>query len=150
MKVYETNVSLPWAALCCTPVVGGIISFVGACKWGNRAAVVHSIGEAIASGKLAEDKFDESLLVPQYSKDIAVYQAFYTVTGFISSVISLGLMVQSAANPIFQVCAAWTALYGVSAYFAMRQAVLVQTDGAPSSSSIFVSVAWALNNSTWI
>lgn len=155
MQVYGTNLHPAWVALCCTPVVGTAISFVGVCKWGNKAEDLtqpatafqakFTAGRGGGKGTMEEPSEQEMAMGTQV-EEVLKKQTVYAFTSVVSSVLGLALMVQSAATPIFAICAAWTALYAVGAFCAWRQV----DAGIPYTVSIFVRMARALNNSVLI
>lgn len=160
MEIYGNKPA--WFALCSTPILGGVISFAGLSKWANEAAEIAvgvqerqrafeagrherqgSLESEVSAGAL--DRLEQRFHLVQNN------QAFYSITGALSAVLSLALVVQCAtvpvfallSEPVFVVSAVWTAVYVVGAYFAARQ---VDRD-LPSSASFFVNAVRYLYNS---
>ena len=145
MQVYGTNLHPAWVALCCTPGVGGALSFIGACKWGNEAATLPAIFEEknrqyLAAKEHRREGSGDSVVMEGakegYFEEISRKQAIYTMTGLVSSILGLALMIQQVATPLFQVCALWTALYAIAAYSAVSQVAAVEK-GAGAAEPVF-------------
>ncbi len=160
MKVYGTNLHPAWVALCCTPGIGGALSFIGACKWDNEAATLPQIFEEKNRQYLAAKELRRlapkecrregsgdsvvSVVVMEGAKDgyfeevseVSRKQAIYTVTALVSSILSLALMIQKVTTPLFQVCALWTAVYAVVSYYAVSRVAAVEK-GAREEEPVF-------------
>lgn len=145
--VYGTNLSRPWVTLCCLPAVGGIASFIGMTIEGIRAEELVSSQKThrraqSEAGKGGEDATGEEQLMERAS-GIVRRQAVYAMTGTASAALSLGvaLLVQSAVTPIFQICALWTAAYGLMAYWAVGQVKKLEDEGVPPhAASLFAKM----------